>query len=194
MHKRLICFLSVVGINLFSAAQVTQNCTTWFEPQSLHAKTAAPNPEYDRPAVIFGKKYKVPPLRVRLIDAATGSRLENKSISVNYGWRWLEYPYPEHSMGAWSDAADRLSCESDVNGWIETPAHEVKPRGWYDGKYTRFPWPRPPSFTEVEIVAVTSGGFARVRLKPTDLAKFERHRLIVSVFDGWRTQLKWEKK
>ena len=90
--------------------------------------------------------------------------------------------------------ADRAECDLDRDGWTNVPSHEVQPRGWYDGKYTRFPWPRRPQFTGIEIVAVTKGGFARAHLDPRDLKRFAGFDLIIQVSNGWRTRLKWEPK
>jgi hypothetical protein len=101
--------------------------------------------------------------------------------------------YPEHVWGAWSDVADQLECKPDANGWFETPAHKVIPRGWHNGKYARFPWPRRPSFSGIGITANT-GYFARVALEQNDLHKFENFELVVRVIDGWRTELRWEPK
>ena len=158
------------------------------------AITAAPNPSYNRPAVIFGRKRLVGPLRIRLVNGISGRPLAHRGITVAYSWRWLEFPYPEHDWGASTETADRLPCELDAEGWIQTLAHEVAPRGWYAGKWTRLPWPRPPEFTAVSITAVTTGGFARVSLTLRDLARFEVYDLVVRVYDGWRTERSWQAK
>jgi len=71
-----------------------------------------------------------------MLDAGTGRPLRYDSIKVNYGWRWLEFPYPKHASGAWSETADQIACDLDSEGWMEALPHEVQPRGWYDGKYT----------------------------------------------------------
>jgi hypothetical protein len=135
-------------------------------------------------------------MRIRFVDAATGLPLMNLYkgvITISYSWHWLEYPYPEHAWGAWSDAADQLICKPDIDGWFETPVHKVTPRGWYNGKYSRFPWPHGPSFNGIGITANT-GYFARVALKPGEIHKFASFDLTVRVFDGWRTELLWEPK
>jgi hypothetical protein len=191
----LVALLIAALPTAISAQATSSTCKDWFEPQTYQgAIIAEANSTYNRPAVIFGKRFPVGPVRIRLIDGEKGMPIEYKEIRIVYGWRWLEYPYSEHDWGAWNDTGDKLSCQLDLNGWIEAPAHEVQPRGWYNGKYTRWPWPKRPHFTEVEIVAVTSGGFARVKLKPVDLQKFQTNDLIVHVFQGWRTELFWQKK
>ena len=170
------------------AGATTLTCGSLHEPQSFHdAYVNQPVP------LIFGDRYPVPRMRIRFINGATQRPLEVKGITVNYDWLWLEYPYSEHAWGAWSDAADSLSCQPDQEGWIALPAHEVLPRGWYDGKYTRWPWPHRPHFESVEVVAFT-GYFGRTRLLPEDLKKFADCDLVITVFDGWRTEIKWQAK
>jgi hypothetical protein len=130
-----MCALSV------AAQTATSTCRSLFEPKTYQdAIVAAPDPRNERPPVIFGEPRRVRPIRIRMLDGSTGKPLRYESIKVNYGWRWLEYPYPEHAWGAWSEAADQIECDLDSHGWMQTPSHEVRPRGWYDGKYTRFPW------------------------------------------------------
>jgi hypothetical protein len=182
--------LTTIGLLLScSVASVAQSttptCTAWFAEADSH----------DRPAVIFGAKYSVPAMRIRLLDGVSGQPLDPKAITLNFSWEWLEYPYSEHAWGAWSEAADRLECALDSDGWLEVPPHEVEPRGWYDGKYTRWPWPRRPHFTGVGIVAITRRGlFARPRIDVRDLLKFRRADLVIAVFDGWRTETRWQPK
>jgi hypothetical protein len=188
-------FVSTLSIAV--AQDTTVSCGDWFEPKTYQdAIVAQADPRNDKPAVIFGKPYDAPSMRIRFIDGATGLPLRNLYdgvITVSYSWRWLEYPYPEHAWGAWSDAADQLKCKPDIDGWFQTPGHKVMPRGWYEGKYTRFPWPHRPSFNGIGIAANT-GYFARVALKPGDLHKFTKFDLTVRVFDGWRTELMWDPK
>ena len=56
----------------------------------------------DQTPVIFGDRRQVPAIRIRLVVGDTRSTLPDQVVAVNYGWRWLEYPYPEHGWGAWS--------------------------------------------------------------------------------------------
>jgi hypothetical protein len=174
------------------AQQRTITCENLFEPRTYQdAITASADPTNSRSAVIFGEASLVPVMRMRFIDGATNRPLQPQKITINYGWRWLNYPYPEHAWGAWTETSDRLSCATDTDGWIESPKHEVRPRGWYNGIYARVPWPKRPTFTGIEAVAVTKSGFARVRIAPRDIRKFESAVLLVRVFDGWRTDLSW---
>jgi len=191
----MLCYglrLVVATSLLLTAARMTEAaasaCGSLQEPRLYRDENI------QQPApVIFGEKYPVPAMRIRFIDGATQLPLQVKSIAVNYGWKWLRYPYPEHAWGVWEDAADLLSCLPDKEGWIDVPMHEVRPRGWYDGKYTRWPWSKRPHFESVEVVAFT-GYFARTRLRPVDLQKFSDHDLVITVFDGWRTQSAWQTK
>jgi hypothetical protein len=190
--------LLFVVANLFllcapSFAQgVTSTCISWFQPKTYQdAIVSSPDPKNNRPAVIFGHVRSIPAMRIRFLDGRSGLALPSSEITVNYGWRWLEYPYPEHGWGAWNDTSDKLSCKADLDGRIEAPGYDVKPRGWYNGTYTKLPWPHRPTFTGVEIVMVTKAGFARVKLSPSNLEKFTSSMLIVRVFDGWRTETSW---
>lgn len=173
-----VLLLGVTG----AMAQVLATCGKFVEPLNSGDKPAP---------LIFGEPYSVPRMRIRFINGATGKLFQTESISVNYGWQWLEYPYPEHAWGAWSDGADSLSCKQDHEGWIDAPAHEVRPRGWYAGWYTRWPWSHRPYFDHVEVLALT-GYFARTLLRPQDLRRFDQYDLVISVFDGWRAEIRWQ--
>ena len=176
----------VCAAALLQGESRAHSCGEWFEPQTIGPQ--------EQPAVVFGSPQVVPPMRVRFVLTDGASELREKHMRINHGWRWLAFPYPEHARGAWQQEADSLECSPGARGWIQIPSHEVRPRGWYDGKYTRFPWPKRPHFTEVEMVAVTIGGFARVTLQRQDLRKFAEHDLVVEVSQGWRTALKWQPK
>ena len=174
---------------LLSAVRATEAapmCGSFQEPQRYQNETiqqASP--------VVFGEKHTVPALRIRFINGATHLPLQVQSIKINYGWKWWLYPYPEHAWGVWEDAADGLECHPDDEGWIDAPAHQVRPRGWYVGKYTRWPWNKRPYFDDVEVV-VSTGYSARTHLRPADLNKFHNKDLVITVFDDWRTQSGWQ--
>ena len=103
----------------------------------------------------------------------------------------MRHHHPEHEWGDWSYAADQLECEPDTNGWFVTPSHKVTRRGRHDGAYTKCPWPPRPSFSGFGMTANT-GYFARVAIKQNDLNKFAKFVLVVRVFNGWRTELRWD--
>ena len=181
-----MCSLLALGVLLSRSAvslaqSTTPTCRDWFEPKTYQdAIFAEANPSYNRPAVIFGRAHSVPAMRLRLIDGSFGMPLGNQGITVSYSWEWWEYPYPEHLWGTWSVTADRLECALDAPGGLESPPHQVQPRGWYDGKHTRRPWPRKPHFTGVDIVPVTRRsllpGFAS-DIVSTDPAPYVQHEL-----------------
>jgi hypothetical protein len=195
--RNMIFLFGVSTWSLIALAQTgtTRTCTNWFEPHTYQdAIVAEINPTYNRPATIFGTIKNVPTMRIRFVEGVSGKPLVNMDITITYGWRWLEYPYPEHAWGAWSSTGDRLSCKLDNEGWIATPDHQVKPRGWYDGKYSHWPWKHLPEFTGVDVVATTNRGFPRVGIKIDDLRRFEYSYLEIQVFDGWRAESKWVTK
>ncbi len=186
MRFHLLLLLSIAVLRLTANTAQAQTCGEISGPQSLedaYIKQPAP--------LIFGDHYQVPRMRIRFLDQATGQTLKAVSVKIHYRWRWLEYPYSEHAWGAWSQAADSCTCHPDKDGWIEVPAHEVVPRGWYDGKYTRWPYSKKPRFERVEIVALT-GNFARTSIAPKDLQQFEKHQLVITVQDGWKTTIQWQ--
>ena len=169
-----------------NTAHAQATCGEIWEPKALEdAYIKQPTP------LIFGDHYQVPPMRIRILDRKTGQPLKVEKVTIKYRWRWLEYPYSEHAWGAWSEAADSCSCHPDLQGWIEVPAHEVKPRGWYKGKYIYWPYPKLPHFDEVEVVAF-SGYFARTNIASADLPKFRKNVLVITVQDGWKTTTEWQ--
>jgi hypothetical protein len=185
---RFFLFLSFVAVlaPAVNLVQAQSTCGAMSEPQTLedaYIKQTTP--------LIFGDRYQVARMKVRFINKANGAPLETESVRVHYRWRWLEYPYSEHAWGAWVQASDSCTCHPDKDGWIEVPAHEVIPRGWYKGKYTSWPYSKTPRFERVEIVALT-GNFARTSLLPKDLKQFENQALIITVQDGWKTTTEWQ--
>jgi hypothetical protein len=96
-------------------------------PLSLNGKPLGPS-------VIPAESAAVPAFRLRFVDARTHNVLRPSEVSIAYGWKWLQYPYPEHSWGAWSSASDVVTCAAAGESEIAVPQFEVKPGGWYDGK------------------------------------------------------------
>jgi len=80
--------------------------------------------------VLFGKPYIVPALPMFLTKLHTREPLVGAKVRVLYIWQWLEYPYPEHSNGAWSEAHEIVDGVSNENGVVRFPEYKVKPRGW----------------------------------------------------------------
>jgi hypothetical protein len=52
------------------------------------------------------------------------------TIRIWYTWKWLEYPYPEHPFGAWSDAEDIVDCNTGGATSATIPSYTVHPKGW----------------------------------------------------------------
>ena len=102
------------------------------------------------PAVISSTPVQVPQLKFRFVDEKN-QPVQPKEIQVTYSWKWLEYPYPEHAWGAWSDGYDFVKCTVEPNETVVVPEYAVTARGWYKGKYTSFPWAHKPQFRGVGI-------------------------------------------
>lgn len=132
------------------------------------------------PAVIFGGAVKVPTFRLRFVDKKTGEMLKPDEVSLAYGWKWLQYPYPEHSWGAWSGASDLVTCTGTA-GEISVPAFEVKPRGWYNGKYAKFPLARKPSFTGITVTVTVAGCSPRVTISAEEARGLQGRTVVVKV-------------
>jgi hypothetical protein len=142
-------------------------------------------------AVIFGKNYEVPELHLRFIDQSTGKPISPKYVNVHYVWLWLEYPYPEHPWGAWSDAEDWVRC---TTGESETtvPAFTVKPRGWYAGKYAKFPSERKPKFDRIEIVMELEKCAPRLVIKSSELSRYRNATAVVKLSCGAPEEVTFE--
>jgi hypothetical protein len=122
-------------------------------------------------ATIFGKPVVVPAFQLRFVDDS-GQPVVPTEITILYGWRWLIYPYPEHPLGVWNGASDWVGC-LELKDKIQVPEFEVRPRGWYDGKYTRFPYPRRPSFTGISVRIELDGAQFGADLSAKDAMKLK---------------------
>ncbi len=80
--------------------------------------------------VLFGKPYIVPALPIFLTKLHTHELLVGAKVRVLYVWQWLEYPYPEHSNGAWSESHEIVDGASNKNGVVRFPEYKLIPRGW----------------------------------------------------------------
>lgn len=130
-------------------------------------------------AVIFGKPFLVPDLRFQF--EKDGNVIRPNKVAVAYGWNWLEYPYPEHSFGAWSSAGDTFECNVGKDGKLTVPSFTVKPRGWYKGFYTYFPWPKKPFFDSVEVTVHLAGCAPKLRIGADDLKQYTQALAVVKV-------------
>ena len=150
---------SACGVNAMASCRLTVRA----EENGIFGKGGNP----PGAAVIFAAPVGIPAFRLRFVDSKSGKQVTPTKVSVAYGWRWLEYPYPEHSWGAWSEADDLVECEPPSTE-LEIPAFEVRPRGWYDGKYTRFPFSKKPAFTGIGIVIQLGGCTTRATITPKE--------------------------
>lgn len=132
-------------------------------------------------ALIFSGRVTIPSFRLRFVDKRTGTFVRPSEITLAYGWKWLQYPYPEHSAGAWSTASDLVSCVEPESGQTIVPSFEVTPRGWYDGKYTKFPFSQKPAFSGIDVSAVFPGCSPRVTMKPGDARALKGRTVVVKV-------------
>ena len=133
------------------------------------------------PAKIFGETVEIPAFHLRFINGNTKKEIAPSKISVVYHWKWLEYPYPEHSWGVWSDAGDRFECV-EPGTEILIPEYEVHPRGWYDGKYAKFPfvW-KGPAFTGigVSMSGVGCSTIPWIRLSPKEVSRLKKSNSVI---------------
>ena len=132
------------------------------------------------PAKLFGDPVTVPALHLRFMDGKTNKEVAPSKISIIYEWEWLKYPYPERSWGVWYGARDLVEC-IEPGSEVLVPEFEVQPRGWYDGKYAKFPfvWKR-PSFTEIGIVMYDVGcSTTRTKISPNEVAKLKKNNSVI---------------
>lgn len=155
---------SVCGANAMAICRVTVRA----EENGIFGKGGNP----PGAAVIFAASVAIPAFHLRFVDSKSGQQLTPTKVSVAYGWRWLEYPYPEHSWGTWSEASDLVECEPP-SAELEIPEFEVRPRGWYDGKYNRFPFTKKPTFTGIGVVIQLGGCTTRATITPKEAAKLK---------------------
>jgi len=139
--------------------------------------------EYPGPAVIFSDPVFVPAFRLRFVDEKSSQSVVPTEIQFNYSWKWLEYPYPEHSWGVWSNASDLVEC-TELGTEILIPEFVVQPRGWYDGKYAKFPfvW-KGPSFTGLHISFKIRGNnyFPYAVISHKEVKKLKNKTVVVMV-------------
>lgn len=181
---RLVAMLMLLGVGPGVVAQSNTACKRC----SLYGSEDKSRGQ----AVIFGRKYDVPELHLRYVDKATGKPISPKHVNVHYYWEWLEYPYPEHPWGAWSDAEDWIRCTTEGESEITIPAFTVKPRGWYAGKYTRFPSEKKPRFDRIEIVIELENCAPRLMVKSNELSRYRNATALVKLSCGEPEEVTFE--
>jgi hypothetical protein len=139
----------------------TMTCGEWNQPTVYSPGGKEPDsPAYHRAPSVFGAPQTFPALQVQLLEEDSGRKVDSDAVQFVYSWRWLQPPTPAHPHGGWVETADTVSCRISFDGTIEAAAHEVRPRGWYDGEPSK-----KPEFTGVALLVSTDqgricGGFA----------------------------------
>lgn len=106
------------------------------------------------PARVRSKPVQAPRLHLRFQDRLEGTPPGDLEILVCYDWRWFQYPYPETLFGSWEISYECRRCRLDSEGAVTVAAHEVTPRGWYEG-WLRFG--RQPRFEGVRLTVDRRG-------------------------------------
>ena len=144
--------------------------------------------------VIFGPVVTVPELRFRFVDRVSGLNVKLRDVNVNYHWKWIQYPYPERDWGVWSDGRDWVECVTQMQSEVRVPPFTVKPRGWYDGKYAKFPWTKRLKFDRLEIVFEYGQCAPRLIVKSSDLQRFAGAIAVVQLPCAARAEVQFERK
>jgi hypothetical protein len=164
-------FLFLWGYNLLGE---TCRLIVLAEEDGLNGKQGNP----PGAAILFGTEVDVPSFRLSFSETNSGKAVRPLKITIAYGWRWLDYPYPEHSWGAWVGASDVFECIAANEDGIKVPAFKVRPRGWYDGKYTRFPFSKKPAFTGIGVVIQLGGCTTRATITPKEAIRLQGHSAV----------------
>jgi hypothetical protein len=156
-------------------------------------------PDTSADPVIFGEEFTVPELHMQFVHMKTGNSLVPTVIDVRYFWQWLEYPYADYPRGAWSDAEDWVKCMTGGDNQLVVPAYTVKPFGWYDGKYTKFPYTltgsRKPRFDRLEIVINFDDRQPdRLIMRRNELRRYNDARATIRLFNDGYPQVEFEKR
>lgn len=138
--------------------------------------------------VLKGKPFAVPALTWKF-ESPTAP----ETVEARYQWQWIQFPYPEHAFGAWSDAEETVTC-SEPGLEMSIPAHTVRPRGWYKGKHTALPGSK-PRFYQIELVIVWERDCSqRLMLGPDLLAKFRNHDALLERSCGAPEEIRFVRK
>jgi hypothetical protein len=145
------------------------------------------------PPVIWGDAVIVPAFRLRFVNDKTGEATKAEEVSILYGWKWLEYPSPEHLLGAWEGAEDTIECDKIEAAELSFPQFEVKPRGWYKGKYAK-----KPSFDGITIVFRIDGCEATADIKPNEAKNLAGKTIVIqfesNVYGCYTTKISYERQ
>ena len=138
--------------------------------------------------VIFGDEFDVPGLNIRFVRKNTGEPLIPDEITLFYMWNWLGEPYEDAVWGRWNSAIERVKCTTNGQSSITIPPYTVRPRGWYDGRYTRFPFTllgsQRPRFDHIEISIQFGDCRRRWLIGADDLEPYEGNIAIFNLACG----------
>jgi len=166
------------------------------EGQEMCSKYASLDGSRGKP-VIVGKPYEVPELKLRFLSAMTGKPVSPDAVNVHYYSQWLMVPAPENSSGAWSDVDDWVRCVPGGQTEITVPRFTVNPRGWYDGKYLKFPYTltgsKQPRFDRIEIVVEVDRSAPRLIIQEADLKQYRGAIAVVRLPSAGRAKVQFEK-
>lgn len=155
------------------AASTDSACELYAEAVRIGAGKSAKAP------LVFGKPFAVPSLRFQF--ERDGQIVRPIEVDVFYYWNWIEYPYPEHPFGVWTDAADWFKCRVAEDGNLAVPPHTVRPRGWYNGLFNYFPWPKKPLFSHLEITVKVEGCAPKFHIAREDLERYKGVRATLKI-------------
>jgi len=156
--------------------------------------TALPGEEESRgQPVVFGQEVPVPALRLRFLDETSGKPISPRVVMAHYYWQWIMYPATEHAWGAWADAEDRVRCEPAGQTEISVPAFTVRPRGWYNGKYTEVPWSKKPRFDRLELVIEFERWAPRLIIKESELRRYKDAIAVLKLPRAGRVKVVFER-
>jgi hypothetical protein len=179
-------FLYIAALAVAGVAEGQKMCSVY---ASLDGSRGTP--------VIFGRHYLVPELKLRFLNATTGKPVSPDSVNIHYYSQWLMVPAPENSSGAWSDVDDWVRCVPGGQTEISVPRFTVNPRGWYDGKYVKFPYTligsKQPRFDRIEIVVEFDRSMPRLIIKEADLKQYRGAVAVVTLPPAGRAKVEFEK-
>ena len=114
-------------------------------------------------------------------------------MNIHYYWEAIVYPATEAPWGAWTDFGEWIRCLPGGRREIAVPAFTVTPRGWYDGKYTKFPWAKKPRFHQIEIVFDYNRCAPRLIIEAGELGTYKDATALVKLPCAGRAAVTFER-
>lgn len=123
--------------------------------------------------VVEGNSLPVPKISLRFTNLTNPKDNTPPVVNVLYVWKWWEYPYPEHTSGAWNDVTYSLvECVGTQAGVLEIPPLVVVPRGWSAGLgNSELPLKKMPMFDHIEIGFEMEDCAPRLKLGVNEIKK-----------------------